>query len=338
MVAENDPRDVLPPRQTREVIELVNYVSLGGTLSVFGIATNVINMAVFYKQGLQSTTNIGFFGLAVSDLCVLLTLLDFALLLNPLVEYSDIQVNTREVQYLLAGWPHVCFTRTTCLIMAYVTAERCICITFPLTVKQMITPRRTTFIMCFIFIISILMVLPEFVTTYFDWKVHHMTNTSSIRLIGIYFTSNRKDIDSFSFLMNGLMGIFSLLLVIVFTSVLVWKLKNSSEWRKHHKLELAETKSTRDKKAMKMVLLISSILIVCSVPNILVSTTSICVEGISIIGYYQNLFYVLWSFAFVFGAINSSINIFLYYKMSSKYRLTFHAIFCQSVTIKINRK
>ncbi|XP_059148898.1 galanin-like G-protein coupled receptor npr-9 [Physella acuta] len=317
---------VLLTDQQRTIIEVVNYVFICGGLSLFGIVANAINIAIFFRQGLRTTMNISFFGLAISDLCSLLTLLAFTVLLNPLVEHSQLPVNTRELQYLVAGWPHVCFTRTTCLITAFVTAERCLCITYPLKVKRLITPRRATLAVCLTYVITILMLVPEYVTSYYDWKLHPETN---VTLFGLAFTEDRARMEGLVFILNASMGVFSFLLVLAFTAILVWNLKHTSRWRKQHHSDPRDSTYARSKKAMSMVLVISSVLIVCSIPSIACSIVAFFVQEFSVLGRYQNIFYSAWSFSFICGATNASLNIFLYYRMSSKYRRSFRQMFAR---------
>lgn len=58
----------------RRVFEIVNHVVLIGFICVFGITTNIANIVVFCKQGLNNTMNISLFGIAISDLSSLVTL------------------------------------------------------------------------------------------------------------------------------------------------------------------------------------------------------------------------------------------------------------------------
>ncbi|CAL1530680.1 unnamed protein product, partial [Lymnaea stagnalis] len=309
--------------ENRTVIEVVNYVFLCGFISLFGIASNSINIVIFFKQGLRTTMNISFFGLAISDLCSLISLLFFTILLNPLVENSDIPMISREIQYLVAGWPYVCFTRITSLITAFVTAERCLCITCPLKVKQIISPRRATVAVCATYVIMILFLVPEYATSYIDWKFYPPRNTTRL---GLVFTSNRKSMEGLVFILNASLGALSYLLVVVFTAILIWKLKHNSKWRETTNGDRTAWTLSRDRKAVNMVLLIASVSIVCSAPSIILSVVTFFEPEFSILGFYRNIFFITWSFAFCFGALNSSVNIFLYHRMSSKFRKSFEQL------------
>jgi ABC-type Fe3+ transport system permease subunit len=117
--------------------------------------------------------------------------------------------------------------------------------------------------------------------------------------------------------------------VIVFTLVLVVQLKRKSKWRSKSNMDQARSEaiSTRETKTMNMVAMIATVCIICYTPSVAIATTSFIVPEIDLTGKYVNLFHVLWSCAFVFQAVNSSVNIFLYYKMSTKFRDTFIKIF-----------
>ncbi|XP_055890731.1 thyrotropin-releasing hormone receptor-like [Biomphalaria glabrata] len=324
MLDINLTRRVILSDEQRTIVEVVVYVFLCGGVSVFGIVSNIINIIIFFRQGLKTTMNISFFGLAISDLCSLLNLLCFTIFLNPLVERSNLPIVSREFQYLVAGWPYVCFTRITSLITAFMTAERCLCITCPLKVKNIITPKRAAVVICSTYVIIFFFLLPEYATSYIDWKFYPPRNKTLLRLV---FTSNRKSMEGLVFILNACLGALSYLLVVVFTAVLIYKLKRNSKWRKENNKDFSDQTSSRDNKAVTMVLLIAAFLIVCSAPSIVLSLVSFFLQEFSVLGFHSNIFFAVWSIAFFFGAINSSVNIFLYYKMSSKFRRSFKALF-----------
>lgn len=48
--------------ELRMMFQVVNYVVLCGSISFFGIGANIINIAVFYRQGFKDGINISLFG------------------------------------------------------------------------------------------------------------------------------------------------------------------------------------------------------------------------------------------------------------------------------------
>ncbi|CAL1530380.1 unnamed protein product [Lymnaea stagnalis] len=265
-------------------------------------------------------------GLAVSDLCSLITIEWYCLCFNPLFINSDISFVPPEIQHLSGGHPHGCFARITAWVTAYITVERCLCITFPLKVKQILTPKRTTSILCVIYVIMMLPLIPEYATAYAGWKFYPNLNKT---LVGLVFTDDRKKYEGLSFLLLAVLMFISFLLVVVFTAILVAKLKQKTQWRQKSTFDSAQSDNftKRDKGALKMVIVIASILIINFVPTVAFYTAVFIIPGFSITGPYRNVFRVSAAFAFIFDSLNSSVNIISYYTMSSKFRLTFHELF-----------
>ncbi|XP_059177845.1 growth hormone secretagogue receptor type 1-like [Physella acuta] len=323
--------DIISARE-RQIYEVVNYVILGTVIGLFGIVANIINIIIFYRQGLKTTVNVSLFALAISDLCSLLTLQWFNICVNPLFENADdlFPMMASEVIYLTAGIPHDCFARITCWITVYITAERCLCITFPLKIKQLITPTRTTVIISLIYILMMASFTPEYATAYIGWKYYASKNRT---LLGLKFTSHRKQVEGLTFLLYGILGKLSFVAVVFFTVILVVVLRKKTIWRRKsiYGHQNSESISNRDKKTINMIIIIAIILIVCYTPGTILSLVTFFVPDFSIVGNYVNLFFAVWSFGFLFETINSSVNIFLYYKMSSKYRRSFCGMFSRCV-------
>ena len=146
----------------RRLFETYYFSSASGVISVFGCAANVINIVVFCKQKFADSVNISLLGLAISDLGALLTLVWMSVCFSPAFKTLPLTFDPDQVQYLSAGWPHVCFARITSYITAYITLERCLCVTLPLKVKTIITPRRTFLTISAIFLVLFASVAPVY--------------------------------------------------------------------------------------------------------------------------------------------------------------------------------
>ena len=85
----------------------------------------------------------------------------------------------------------------------------------------------------------------------------------------------------------------------------------------------------RDRKLARMIVLLCAILFVCYLPSTVCLMVQLIESEFSIKGDYENMFFVGWSFAWIADAINSSVNIFVYYNMSTKYRATFKTLFAR---------
>lgn len=303
----------------RQIFVVLNVVFLCTFVGLLGIITNLINLFIFYIQGLKSSMNITFFAMAISDLCGLLSQELYNIFFNPLFEAADLPLVPSEFQYMIAGIPRVAFSKITCLITVYATLERCLCIAFPLHVKRMITPRRTSLVMLCLYILTFASFSPLYFKTSINWKFNSNRNKT---LLGLVFAIGSQKLTDIVYVFQTCLGLSSFVAVIVLTTVLVRQLSQKSAWRKSATMGLDKSQlmSNRDRRTMAMIALIASILIVCYTPSVILYSVTTIQPEFSIAGAYSNLFSALWSFGILFESVNSSVNMFLYMKMSSQYR------------------
>lgn len=143
--------------------------------------------------------------------------------------------------------------------------------------------------------------------------------------------------------LHSILSIVSFTLVVILTVALVTKLKKSSEWRKESTAQTAQLNNVciREQKTVKMVVLIATVLIVCYTPGTMLTlATFVLGPDLNVLGKYVNICLASWSVGYVCQAINSSVNIILYYKMSSKYRRTFDELLslCKQSCKKLSSK
>ncbi|XP_005100342.2 allatostatin-A receptor [Aplysia californica] len=311
---------------TRLIFQAINFAIICEIIDVFGTVTNVMNIIVFVKQGFSDPVNVSLLGLAISDLGCLVTLVWHNICFNPLFHAADLPFDSIEMQYLTGGWPHVIFTRVTACITAFITFERCLCIAIPLKVKNIITPKRVVIVIVSIFVILIGSVAPVYYSNRYGMKFFPDRNKT---LIGLVFTDDRKEVEGISYVINNIFIPFSAFaVVIVCTVILVVKLQNKTRWRNESTAAgQSDNFSNRDQKVTKMVTMISTLFIICFTPVSLIFIGKTVVAGLSIDGRYHNLYFVLFSFAYILESTNSAVNIFIYYEMSSKYRSVFDETF-----------
>ncbi|KAH9519147.1 hypothetical protein Btru_074842 [Bulinus truncatus] len=323
-VAEDDGG--LVSDDTRMIFQIVNFATVCQAIDVFGTVTNVINAIIFARLGFNDSVNVSLFGLAISDLGCLVTLIWLNTCFNPLFNQSDIPFEAVEVQYLTAGWPHVSFTRVTSWITAFITLERCLCITIPLKVKLIITPRRVAAVVMVIFFVMVVCTLPVYYCNQFGWKFYPNKNRT---LIGLVFTHDRESIERVLFTINSVIIPFSAFVaVIICTVILVVKLKEKTKWRQSSTAAgKADNVSGRDQKVARMIVMVSALFIACFTPMTIFFVGMIVVPELSITGKYRNIFFIISSFSFILESTNSSLNIFIYYSMSSKYKAMFNRMF-----------
>ncbi|KAK0067957.1 FMRFamide receptor [Biomphalaria pfeifferi] len=312
--------------EEKTIYEVVCLVFISFCIGLCGIISNIINLIVFTKQGLDSTTNIGLFSLALADLLSSVTIEWYCISFNPLLIHSDINFYPPEVQHLTAGTPHSAFACITNWITAYIAAERCLSIASPLKVKQILTPRRTGFIIVLIYIGITMPVVPEYATAYLAPKFFPEFNKT---LVGLAFIEGRYNLGGISLISYSILTFISFIAVILFTAILVIRLKQKTSWRRLSTFDnvQSENMSRRDRAAIKMVIVIASLFIVNFSPTVAFFGAVFIVPEFNITGKYRNLFLVSAAFAFITDALNASINIVSYYTMSTKYRQTFQQVF-----------
>ncbi|XP_012945941.1 somatostatin receptor type 2-like [Aplysia californica] len=313
--------------EVRRVLVLLNFGVLSAVVGLFGIVTNIINIVVFIKQGFSDTVNISFLSLAIADLGALLPLPWMAISVNPWFLQADLPFNPSETISLTGGHPHVCFTRITGWITAFVAFERCLCIAIPLKVKRIITRRVVIAVNVTIFICAFLSMLPVYTTSYHGWKYFPEMNKT---LLGILYTDNMNEVQGISLFITDLTAPFCVFTMVLLCTVIIRvKLVQKVKWRQTAS-GVATSKGelpTKEKKVVVMVTTISAIFIVCFTPVPLLMTARCIEPELSVIGRYANMNWVLFSTAFVIESLNSSVNIFVYYRMSSKYKEAFNEVF-----------
>ncbi|CAG5118773.1 unnamed protein product, partial [Candidula unifasciata] len=249
----------------RELLQLVNIVFLSGPMAFFGIIGNVINLIVFYQQGLNTNTNIGFFALAIADLITLIYQAAWAVLASLVFGGIHMNIEYVSVQFAILALPKEGFARNSCLITVLITAERCLCIVFPQTVKEMITPKGARLVIVSIYLGTFLSGLPILMNYRANWKFDKEMNST---ILSIDFTGSSHLLQKVIYFIHAVSLIVSVGAVLVFTLILVLKLKQTSAWRVTAHIQQKDFLSKRDSSVMSMVVLIASILIVCFTPSV----------------------------------------------------------------------
>ncbi|XP_012938007.1 adenosine receptor A1-like [Aplysia californica] len=266
--------------------------------------------------------------LAVSDLCSLLTMIWLSICVNPLFYQSVLPFDPRDILYLTGATPHILFAKIASLITAFITFERCLCIALPLRVKTIITPARTKVIVISIYIGMSVLMIPFYLGNRLEWVFDLTLNATVLKTT---YTAEREMLEAIMFLTQGVFATaFSFIFVICCTIVLVVKLNSKTKWRQATACKsdrAVEGVGVKDQKVVKMVTFIAIIFIVCALPPTLLFFYMVIDPSFRIAGIYRNLYLVIWSSSYLTETVNSSVNIFVYLKMSSKYRAVFMKTF-----------
>ncbi|XP_059170411.1 uncharacterized protein LOC131951958 [Physella acuta] len=301
----------------------VNYGVLCEAICIFGIFFNIINIIVFVKQGFEESVNISLLGLAVADTAALTSQVWMNMMFSPVVPYVPYAWYT--TLYLTGSWPHVTSTRAVSLLTVFITLERYLCVALPLKIKRIITHKTTAIIVTFIFLFTISTAIPVYAACYVGDYFDPATNSNTITL---FYIPNGLEIESIGVSFGAGVHIVSFTLVVAFTAALIKQLHSKSKWRKSSSSASKNKNiSNRDKVVVKMIIFISGTFIACYSPSFFGTIAIMCVPEFGVAGKYQNIFNIYYSFVFTIDSFNSAINIFVYLKMSSKYRQVFLRMF-----------
>lgn len=308
-----------------QVIILFSIV-FSDIVSPLGIAFNVINIIVFVRQGLHESTNITFISLAVADICILLTLLGYSVVFNPLVLMSTPNFDIIDaVIYLILGWPNVLSTRIAGCLTAFITFERFLCVALPLKVKSIVTRSSTVMFSLGVYIFCIIYSIPMFLANNIGPRFNSNLNRT---VVGMIIAKNSMILEAVSRGVNTVVEFTSFTLVITFTFALIQSFVQTIKWRKStSSVATSTTMSTRDRKLVKMVILISCVFIGCSLPVVVADVVMLLVKDYSVVGKEKYIFIASCYLFFNLSSINSTVNIFIYLKMSSKFNQTFRELF-----------
>ncbi|KAK3756710.1 hypothetical protein RRG08_018434 [Elysia crispata] len=112
-------------------------------ICTFGIVSNIINILVFYKMGLSSSSNISLFSLAIADACTVSAVLMMSF--EDMFDDSHLPMRMRDVT-LFTSHVYYFFSAMCSWITTIISMERSCCIVYPMMVKRVFT-QRTIFTM-----------------------------------------------------------------------------------------------------------------------------------------------------------------------------------------------
>lgn len=189
-------------------------------------------------------------------------------------------------------------------------------------VKNIVTPRIITVIIVCIFIIFKLSDIPVYVVNRLGIKFSPLKNKT---LVGIIFQDDKEVVERVTFLIiNFVIPFGAFMIVTICAVILSTQLRRSTEWRQIAPIDAKNDKiSSRNLKVAKMVVTIAILFIACFTPITIVMLAIAFVPAMSLSGRYVQVSIILGEVTFILEGINSSMNIFIYHHMSSKYRDTF---------------
>lgn len=197
--------------------------------------------------------------------------------------------------------------------------------------KVVFTSKRTAIIITGVYIIFVSNAAPLYIVNKLETKFFPERNKT---LFALVYGADRDKVQKISFIINSfIMPLSAFVVIVICTILLVTYLQNNSRWHKTSASSLVAATS-RNQRVVKMVVMISSLFISCFLPMTIIMLVVAFEPEIAVGGkdFYIGMY--LSSAGVLMESINSSVNIFIYYNMGSKYRNAFTAVFCKPLSIK----
>ncbi|GFO35298.1 chemosensory receptor a [Plakobranchus ocellatus] len=312
-------------------------------INICAIIANSLCLAVFVKLGFSEPSNISLTALAVCDftLAVLSTWSNLCFWLT----YHDVRLpfHSAKVSYLTGGIQYAFLSTTVAWVTAFISFERCLCILVPLKVRRLITPRGTFVAMLIIILLTFCPSFFTFIRYKFVWVFNSYLNRTILNTSPV----NSKLailLEKISFAICGVIQpLLAFSIVLICTVLLVVQLKKISSWRmsvtstKSQWVQLAENPgasssaseariSQKEERLVRMVVAIATIFIVSYIPTCIALLCFVVFDEFNMFGVYRRLFTVSGYMLSLGQPISGSVNILIYYKMTSKFRSVFRRL------------
>ncbi|CAL1548009.1 unnamed protein product [Lymnaea stagnalis] len=334
--------DAIVSEYQRRLAEIIIDLTMSFILSLSGIFTNLIVMAVFTKQGFKDSVAVSMTAIAFWDLikCVGGTAQRMSgpiSLVSPALAQSWTNMGVVLFDYLLSITAYV-----TSALAAYVAVERCLCVCIPFKVKEILSPRRTFIASVFISVL----VFGSFAVMYgiydIEWRYDAKYNAS----VAIYeynsFSQNNTSLFEYYNIAGFFLPIFFLVVIVISTVIISYKLQKASHFR-HATTNVSVTSVTsdvninmtttsrtitrRDRKIVKMLLVIIAIYILNLSPRATLYLTKYFIYDFYFLRKYHNFFLTMTYIVFFFDLLNGACNLFVFLGMSTTFRGTCMVMF-----------
>ena len=305
-------------------------------LFLIGGPANLINMAVFYKQGLKERVNLCLFALSLADELFMVQ----AMFLVGEQMHRQFTTDERSGPLMrfmannnLVGF--VGFTWVSQLMSAIIASERCLCVLSPLRSQTMLQTRTMAAIVTAVYVVVV--GLYFVVATRYRIACVFDPASNTVRYSGVageFYRNHLKLVNYLDSFVYGA-GIPGVVIIVVTTTTIItaMKIRQAAAWRAGTSSSASGGSSSsssispREVALTKMLIGSSVLFIVCVSPIALFRFAWLFLPEMNIGRRHHNFFLTsLWILDAV-SYINSTFNMFVYYTMGSRYRETFWTLF-----------
>ena len=320
----DNPRNLIS-RETGLLVDRLKSAIFIPILYLVGAPANVINMAVFFRQGLSKRINMCLFSLALLDLISLTV--HFVLYMERIyTQFSNDEkygaVYRSIINSNVVGF--IGFSNGSALLSAIISTERCICVLFPLRAQRCIPTKVLTAII----VVSVLVLVSlRFVVTaqYQVTCFYEMrTERKSWQVyITDYYFQNKAMLHAFGIFYGFFIAVGIPIVVLITTIITAVRLHQTVRWRTQTS---SQASSTKEIAVTKMLIALSIEFFVLSIPVVVFRLLPVFLPQLKPFGHLSNTFFVLLGFSELCYYLSSSVNFFVYYFTSANYRETLYGL------------
>ncbi|XP_076448498.1 uncharacterized protein LOC143285154 [Babylonia areolata] len=325
-VSKGDEEPGILSDATYRVVE--KALDCGGRPFFFfiGAPTNLLNMIIFFRQGLRDRMNLCLFSLAFVDLMYVTSKFIMAsycfvgeenFMLREVWKYT---VRKNVVNFVFG------FLYSSGCLTMIIAVERCVVVVLPMKAATIMKTR--TMGLLIVFSILSMNALCSVYCFKYDVLVFDDVNTGKFTVMltaSAYYKRYKFVIDFVENIVLSTITFVSFFVVSIATCVTVIKLRNAMAWRQQS--GTATSAERRQMTLVKMLVTLSCIFVICATPTICVALARLFVSGFWAQSRYRRMYYVTHIGATVILMMNSSVNFFVYVTQSSRFRAELRVLF-----------
>ncbi|XP_059155128.1 uncharacterized protein LOC131940485 [Physella acuta] len=315
-----------------DLLEIIIDQWVNLLVCLIGIVANIIEICVFTKQGFKDTVNISMTFIAFWDL-LRVTFGACQRLHGPISFFSPTFATVWQNYTLFKlSYIHNISSNISYLLGAYIALERCLCVGMPLQVKFIITVKVTIAVCAIISIVVFSSLFPLFFIYEPAWVYNENSKTFVFvnQVTEFYRTYGARYVEA-SAPLGFLYPTLSLTIMVTSTLIIWYHLHKSTSCRSNQVSNYIKFQPPLDKKekqVLKMLLVIIYIYILNLIPRV----TNYIAKMLNVQYYNGNFiktpYWIIVYLAYLLDFVNSTVHLFVFYAMSSKFKNTFRRIFC----------
>ncbi|CAL1526069.1 unnamed protein product, partial [Lymnaea stagnalis] len=290
-------------------------------LGIVGILANVLNILVLFRHSLNDSISVVLFGTAVSDLIYSLneTLNRLIAIIGEVFGY-DLTFDAFSFFYVYLRYISPCAITISAWLVALVSMERMFAVCFPFHASRIITVKRMTFMVLFVYVFLVFLNSPAIFDHYLTSFFYPVSNYTGEAMLERKFFMDNPWFETFFY--NEVLPVVGsplpMIAILVFTLATIIRLGVSSK-------TIGNMSTSRAKRAKEMTSIKISLAISCSMVLL------IFMPRAGLDAYYKimdrSLLPHVWAFynelTELARQLNATINFFIYVAFSSKFQKTF---------------